>query len=153
MSTTRSGESCVTGTPATDLQYVHGEVSKYGPYARHRGFYTRYGAVTPLLAEAEDRFVIFGAGDEVALEFDAAALPPLPEGWTRDYFVYFNGYVKDMDFYAAHAQTVAPLPFKQMPGYPYSGVAYPDRLRDYLLEWNTREVAGESWPSYRFVYE
>jgi tetratricopeptide (TPR) repeat protein len=143
----------ITGTPATDLQYVHGEVSKYGPYARHRGFYTKYGAVTPLLAEAEDRFVIFGAGDEVALEFDAAALPPLPEGWTRDYFVYFNGYVKDMDFYAAHAQTVAPLPFKRMPGYPYpDGAAYPDRLRNYLLEWNTREVAGEGWPTYRFDY-
>jgi hypothetical protein len=59
-----------------------------------------------------------------------------------------------MDFYAAHAQTVAPLPFKQMPGYPYpEGAAYPDRLYDYLLEWNTREVAGESWPSYRFAYE
>ena len=46
-----------TGTPAADLQYVHGEVSKYGPYARHRGFYTKYGAVTPLLAAAEDQFV------------------------------------------------------------------------------------------------
>ena len=67
----------LTGTPATDLQYVHGEVSKYGPYARHRGFYTKYGAVTPLLKAAEDQFVVFGAGDEVALEFDAHALPPL----------------------------------------------------------------------------
>ena len=111
----------LTGTPATDLQYVHGEVSKYGPYARHRGFYTKYGAVTPLLKAAEDQFVVFGAGDEVALEFDAQALPPLRSGWTRDYFVYFNGYVKDMDFYAAHAQTVGPLPFKGMPGYPVSG--------------------------------
>jgi Tfp pilus assembly protein PilF len=144
----------ITGSPATDLQYVHGEVSKYGPYARHRGFYTKYGDVMPLLGQAEDHFVIFGAGDEVALEFDAAALPPLPEGWTRDYFVYFNGYVKDMDFYAAHAQTVAPLPFKQMSGYPYpGGTTYPDRHREYLLEWNTREVAGEGWPTYRFSYD
>jgi tetratricopeptide (TPR) repeat protein len=143
----------LTGTPTTDLQYVHGEVSKYGPYARHRGFYTRYGAVTPLLTGAEDQFVVFGAGDEVALEFDAAALPPLKSGWTRDYFVYFNGYVKDMDFYAAHAQTVGPLPFKGMPGYPYpAGVAYPDRNREYQLEWNTREVVGESWPSYQFSF-
>jgi Tfp pilus assembly protein PilF len=143
----------ITGSPATDLQYVHGEVSKYGPYARHRGFYTKYGVVMPLLRAAEDHFVVFGAGDEVALEFDAAALPPLPDGWTRDYFVYFNGYVKDMDFYAAHAQTVAPLPFKQMGGYPYgAGAAFPDRHRDYLLEWNTREVTGEGWPSYRFDY-
>ena len=144
----------VTGRPATDLRYVHGEVSRFGPYARHRGFYTKYGTVTPLLREAEDRFVVFGAGDEVALEFDAAALPPLPDGWTRDYFVYFNGYVKDMDFYAAHAQTVAPLPFKGMPGYPYpDDVRYPERHREYLLEWNTREVAAESWPSYRFDWE
>ena len=143
----------LTGTPTTDLQYVHGEVSKYGPYARHRGFYTKYGAVTPLLTGAEDHFVVFGAGDEVALEFDAAALPPLPSGWTRDYFVYFNGYVKDMDFYAAHAQTVGPLPFKGMPGYPYpTGLSYPDRNREYQLEWNTREVVGESWPSYQFSF-
>jgi len=143
----------LTGTPAADLQYVHGEVSKYGPYARHRGFYTKYGAVSPLLMHAEDQFVVFGAGDEVALEFDARALPPLRAGWTRDYFVYFNGYVKDMDFYAAHAQTVGPLPFKGMPGYPYpDNVAYPDRNREYQLEWNTREVAGESWPSYQFSY-
>lgn len=144
----------VTGTPAADLQYVHADVSPFGPYARHRGFYTKYGDVMPLLLEAEDRFVIFGAGDEVALEFDAAALPPLPEGWTRDYFVYFNGYVKDMDFYAAHAQTVAPLPFKGMPGYPYpDAVRYPDRHLEYLLEWNTREVAAEGWPSYRFDHK
>ena len=143
----------ITGAPAADLQYVHDEVSPFGPYARHRGFYTRYGAVTPLLAEAEDRFVIFGAGDEVALEFDAAALPPLPDGWTRDYFVYFNGFVKDMDFYAAHAQTVAPLPFKGMPGYPYpDAVAYPERHHEYLLEWNTRQVRDEGWPTYRFQY-
>ena len=67
--------------------------------------------------------------------------------------MYVNGYVKDMDFYAAHAQTVAPLPFKSMPGYPYpADVAYPDRNRDYQLEWNTREVADEGWPSYRFSY-
>ena len=144
----------VTGTPAAYLQYVHADVSPFGPYARHRGFYTKYGDVTPLLLDAEDRFVIFGAGDEVALEFDAAALPPLPEGWTRDYFIYFNGYVKDMDFYAAHAQTVAPLPFKGMPGYPYPDtVRYPDRHLEYLLEWNTREVAVEAWPSYRFEHQ
>ena len=56
--------------------YAYGEVSRFGPWARHRGFYTRYGDVTPLVATAEDHFVIFGAGDEVSLEFDATALPP-----------------------------------------------------------------------------
>ena len=36
---------------------------------------------------------------------------------------------------------------------PYpGGMSYPDRNREYQLEWNTREVAGESWPSYQFSY-
>jgi hypothetical protein len=141
------------GTIPADLTYSYGQVSRFGPWARHRGYYTRYGAVTPLLAGAEDRFVIFGAGEEVSLEFDAGALPPLPEGWTRDYLFYARGYVKDMDFYAAFAQTVTPLPFSTMGTYPYPATThYPDALADYLLDWNTREVATESWPSYRTDY-
>ena len=46
-----------------------------------------------------------------AVDFDAMHLPELPEGWTRDYFLYANGFAKDMDFYAAHGDTVSPLPF------------------------------------------
>ena len=33
---------------------------------------------------------IFGAGDEVSLEFDAAALPPVRAGWTRDYLFFID---------------------------------------------------------------
>jgi hypothetical protein len=143
----------IPGNPAADLTYVHDEVSPYGPYARHRGNYTRYGGVMPLVTAVDDRFTIFGAGDEVSLEFDATTLPPLPSGWTRDYLFFVHGYVKDMDFYAAHAQTVTPLPFRGMRGYPYPATtAYPDANRDYLLEWNTREVETEAWPTYRFDF-
>jgi Tfp pilus assembly protein PilF len=143
----------VTGTPAADLTYVYDQVSQYGPYARHRGFYTRYGDVRPLLASVDDRFSIFGAGDEVSLEFDAEALPTLRPGWTRDYLLFIQGYVKDMDFYAAHAQTVTPLPFRDMRTYPYPATTrYPEGNRDYLLDWNTREVGTEGWPTYRFDF-
>jgi Flp pilus assembly protein TadD len=142
-----------TGTPAADLTYSYQEVSRFGPWARHRGSYTRYGNVTPLLGRTDDRFVIFGAGEETSLEFDANALPPLGDGWTRDYLFYARAYVKDMDFYAAHGQTVTPLPFREMGKYPYPETTrYPDRLYDYLLEWNTRLVDAESWPSYRLSY-
>ena len=131
-----------TGTPAADLRYAYAPVSQYGPWARHRGFYTRYGDVTPLVRSVEDHFVIFGAGEEVSLEFDATALPPLPAGWTRDYLFYANGYVKDMDFYGRYAQTVTPLPFADMKTYPYEAPrSYPAANDSYLLEWNTREVA------------
>ena len=128
-------------------KHANPPVSQYGPWARHRGFYTRYGDITPLVRSVEDHFVIFGAGEQVSLEFDATALPPLPAGWTRDYLFYANGYVKDMDFYGRYAQTVTPLPFADMKTYPYEAPrSYPAANDNYLLEWNTREVATEAWP-------
>jgi tetratricopeptide (TPR) repeat protein len=143
----------VPGTPSGDLQYVFDDVSRHGPYARHRGFYTKYGDVTPLLQRDEDQFVIFGSGEHVAIDFDPSSLPPVRPGWTRDYEIYLNGYVKDMDFYGAYSQTVAPLPFRGMPNYPYpASMSYPDAHRDYQLEWNTREVSDENTASYRFDF-
>jgi Tfp pilus assembly protein PilF len=143
----------ILGTPTADIRYDFNDVSLTGPYARHRGFYTKYGDVTPLLRDAEDHFVIFGSGDDVAIDFDAAKLPPLRPGWTRDYEIYLDGFVKDMDFWGAFAQTVTPLPFKAMPSYPYPAtVAYPARNQVYQLDWNTREVSGEGHGAYRFEY-
>src|SRR5258707_186064 len=51
------------------------------------GNYTRYGAVANLLAGADDRMVVMGSGDEIALRFAASELPPLPAGWTRDFLL------------------------------------------------------------------
>jgi hypothetical protein len=141
------------GGLSEDLRYDFDTVSATGPYVRHRGYYTKFGDVTPLLTAAEDHFVIFGSGDDVAIDFDATKLPPLPSGWTRDYFVYLDGFVKDMDFYAAYAQTITPLPFRAMPGYPYpADVSYPASNLDYLLSWNTRAVEDPHAASYRFRY-
>ena len=41
------------------------------------GAYTRFGDVGELLREADDCYVVFGAGEEVALTFDAPP-PPAP---------------------------------------------------------------------------
>lgn len=145
----------VRGDPASDIGYVYEEVSPTGPYARHAGSYTRYGDVLPLLGAADDRFVIFGSGDEVRLEFDPSALTPLPEGWERDYFFYADGFSKDMDFYAAYGYTVEPLPFHAMRGYPYRGSESYLREEPYLryrLEMNTRLVSGRGVSSLRFDY-
>ena len=97
------------GTPAADLTYVHDEVSPYGPYARHRGFYTRYGDVRPLVGAIDDRFTIFGAGDEVSSSSTPRRCRRSAAAG-RANTSSSSGYVKDMDFYAAHAQTVSPLP-------------------------------------------
>ena len=138
-----------------DIKFVYDDVSPTGPYAHEAGNYTRYGDVLPLLTQADDRFVVFGSGEEVALDFDSSRLPNLPAGWKRDYFFMANGYEKDMDFYAADANTVAPLPFHAMGVYPYDArKAYPldDAHLKYLLRYNTRQMSGEEPKSYRFQF-
>ncbi|HXN99256.1 MAG TPA: FG-GAP-like repeat-containing protein [Candidatus Acidoferrales bacterium] len=145
----------VEGNPRNDLSYIYEEVSETGPYTRQTGNYTRYGDVTDLVRAPDDEYVIFGSGDEVAVDFDSTHLPELPDGWTRDYFFYANGFAKDMDFYAAHGDTVSPLPFHTLVPYPYpKGVGYPEDERHlkYMLEYNTRGVAGPAGDSFRFEY-
>jgi hypothetical protein len=140
--------------PPGNVKYIYEQVSRTGPYARQAGEYTRYGDVTPLLSSFDDKLVVFGSGEEVALEFDPAKLPPLPKGWARDYFFMANGYEKDMDFYAAEGSTVEPLPFRRMGTYPYAGKAFPsdeDHLK-YMLEYNTRFVSGNEPRGYVYRY-
>ena len=143
----------IEGEPRGNVKYVYEDVSPTGPFARQVGDYTRYGDVLPLLTSVDDRFVVFGTGDEIALEFDPAKLPALPTGWVRDYFFLVNGYEKDMDFYAADGFTVEPLPFRAMPGYPYRGSFPMDPEHvNYLLEYNTRHVSGNEERAYSYQY-
>ncbi|HRQ52058.1 MAG TPA: CRTAC1 family protein, partial [Agriterribacter sp.] len=94
------------------------------------GYYTRYGDVLPLLEQADDAYVIANSGDEITIDFDASRLPALPQGWKRDFLIYSEGWVKDGDLNTAHGQTVEPLPFHDMPAYPYrSNVKYPADAR------------------------
>ena len=73
-------------TPASDTVYSFANRSMTGPYARAAGNYTRFGDVLDLLTAADDRFVVFGSGEGVKLDFDPRNLPALPAGWVRDYF-------------------------------------------------------------------
>ena len=143
------------GSPG-DLDYDYNLVSLTGPFQRERGNYTHFGDVTPLLTNIDDRFVVFGSGEEIAAEFDAEKLPALPTNWKRDYFFYANGFVKDMDWWDASPFTVAQMPFHGMSSYPYpASEKYPDDAAslDYRLNWNDRFDAGEPVRSYRFNYQ
>ena len=138
-----------------DLNYNYEDVSATGPYARHVGSYTRYGDVLPLLKAVDDKFAVFGSGEEVVLDFNNSALPALPAGWKRDYLFYANGFVKDMDFYAADATNVDPLPFHRMgiyPNPPKSEYPLNRSSLDYLLEYNTRYQSGNGVNAYRYQY-
>jgi len=145
----------IEGTPPGNVQYIYEKVSATGPYTRPAGGYTRYGDVLPLLTALDDQLVVFGSGDEVRLDFDPSNLPALPRGWVRDYFFAANGYEKDMDFYAAEGNFVAPLPFLRMSDYPYQpGQSFPldDAHVNYLLEYNTRHMSGNEQRGYWFDY-
>lgn len=72
------------------------------------GYYTRFGDVRELLTEVDDRYVIMNAGDEMVLKFIAPEDPPA--GWTRDFVLVGDGWVKDGDLNTTHSQTVHPLP-------------------------------------------
>jgi hypothetical protein len=145
----------IEGTPPGNVQYVYEKTSATGPYTRPQGTYTRYGDVLPLLTATDDKLAVFGSGDEVRLDFDSSNLPPLPHGWVRDYFFAANGYEKDMDFYAAEGNYVAPLPFLSMGEYPYTPKkSFPldDAHVNYLLEYNTRHMSGNEQRGYWFDY-
>ncbi len=74
----------------------------------------------PLLTATNNKLAVFGSGDEVRLDSTRRICPRLHRGWVRDYFFAANGYEKDMDFYAAEGNFVAPLPFLSMGDYPYT---------------------------------
>ncbi len=142
-------------TPASDTVYSYSHRSMTGPYARAAGNYTRYGDVFDLLSASDDRFVVFGSGEGLKLDFDPKELPALPAGWVRDYFFYADGFEKDLDFYAAHAFTVEPLPRHSLLPYPYpEGRDYPADAEHmgYRLEYNTRARSERLPPSLRYQY-
>ena len=113
------------------------------PLSRMRGSMTRLGPVTELLADCDDRFVIFGPGEEVSVNFDAASLPALPVGWNRSFVLRTWGYCKDASPFTQSGDTIEPLPFRGMKDYPYGrDEHYPqDRPhQEYQRIYNTREL-------------
>jgi len=77
------------------------------------GYYTRFGDVWELLQAVDDRYVIMNAGDELVLRFMAP--PPPPAGWSRDFVLIGDGWVKDGDYNTTFSKTVLPLPAHDQP--------------------------------------
>jgi hypothetical protein len=123
--------------------YDYGRVSPDSPWKVFPGRYTRAGDVRELLHATDDLFVVSRPGDEVSLSFDAAALPPLPPGWTRTFLLHADGFSKEMDINSAAPHALEPLPYHGMPGYPYAPpAAYPmtPERRAVWERYNTRVV-------------
>ncbi|HEX7185982.1 MAG TPA: FG-GAP-like repeat-containing protein [Thermoanaerobaculia bacterium] len=128
--------------PNAPHAYDYERTTRDSPWIPFPGRYTRYGDVRELLLETDDLSVILAPGDEIAVTFDAAGLPPIPSGWTRTVFLESHGWDKDADRNTWEAQQLEPLPFRAMSGYPYGpGESYPDTPlhREYRERWLTRE--------------
>jgi hypothetical protein len=79
------------------------------------------------------------------LSFAANKLPPLPQGWTRTFLLYADGFSKEMDINSASPDQVGPLPFHGMSGYPYRWPErYPltEKRRSNMEKFNTRVVTS-----------
>jgi len=125
--------------------YDYGIMDSSQPFKNMTGDYTRFGRVTDLLTQIDDRSVIFGRGEEITLEFPVKGIPDTPKGRVRTFVLHASGWCKDMDPHTAHGETVEPLPFRAMTSYPYAeGESFPDSplLKEYRRDWNTRRIEG-----------
>jgi len=123
--------------------FAYDDVTTASPWRPIDGAFTRYGDVLPLLRGPDDMYVIMAPGDETTLAFDAASASAVPRGWTRDFLLYTDGWIKDSDLNTAFGTTVEPLPFHRIRSYPYApGEAYPsdEAHRRYQREYNRRTV-------------
>jgi Tfp pilus assembly protein PilF len=129
-------------------QYDYNRVSPDAPWKAMPGRYTREGDVRPLLSRIDDQFAIAAPGDEIALSFDAGQLPSVPDGWTRTFLLYADGFSKEMNLHSSSPDTLEPLPFHAMTSYPYRAPeSYPSsgEHERYRAEYNTR-VIGRRLP-------
>ena len=125
--------------------YDYNNVSFTSPWKVMTGRYTREGDVRELLLASDDMFAISRPGDELSLSFAANKLPALPQGWTRTFLLYADGFSKEMDINSASPDQVGPLPFHGMSKYPYAlPEHYPltESRRKYLETYNTRIVTS-----------
>jgi tetratricopeptide (TPR) repeat protein len=127
------------------FSYDYDSVTASSPWKTMPGRYTREGDVKPLLVATDDQFVVSAPGDEIALAFDAAALPPVRDGWTRTLLLYADGFSKEMNLHSSSPDRLDPLPFHAMSAYPYPSTEHypstPEHDR-YRATYNTRVIGG-----------
>jgi tetratricopeptide (TPR) repeat protein len=134
------GFSAVLGDAARHEQvYDYGRAGPWRDFPRPVGHATRYGLVTELLDEPDDRLVVMAPGDGLWLEFDAGAPPA--DGEEVTYFLLLTGWAKESGFHNRTGRTIEPLPFGAMESYPPAaappgGAAY----ENYLNTYQTRRI-------------
>lgn len=103
-----------TGFPArsdNEQKYPHYNYDKRSQFWDTRyakGFYTNFGPMHDLVHTVDDALAVIGPGEEIHLEYEQA--PELENNKHRFFVLETYGWVKDMDLYTLHGETVDPLP-------------------------------------------
>ena len=97
--------------------YDYASVETAPQWVPLQGLFTRYGDCKEIVTTDDDRMVVMGAGDELAVRF---AMPEdeVPEGYVRDFLLHNVGWDKDADLNTLTGQSSLPLPFAAMKQYP-----------------------------------
>lgn len=106
------------------------------------GSYTRHGAVTDILDQFDDHYLVLGPGDGAEVVFRP---PPVPVGSVRTWALRLSGYCKDAHPATFASGTVEPWPYRAMPTYAPQ-TAWPagtqQRLRELHAPTTTRPRSG-----------
>ncbi len=113
----RGFSAVTTSVRSQPHRYDYQSVSLRPSWPPMEGLFTRFGSVTELVAEDDDRMVVMGAGDEMVIRFEIPNAP-IPDGWKRDFILHCVGWDKDADLNTLEGQSSLPLPFKNMKRYP-----------------------------------
>ena len=118
------------------LVYDYSRVTQDSTWKVMPGRYTRPGDVRELLASTDDLFVTSRPGDEIALSFDASALPPLPKGCFAVVPLEqpTEALVKVIRDFKPHVLTT----YDETGGYPH-----PDHIRCHEVSVAAYEAAGD----------
>jgi hypothetical protein len=135
------GEFAVTG-PSDPLTPLHDQVRQRPPWRiTPSGWATRYGTVDELVAAEDNGVVTVAAGDALTLGFSATALPRIPSGHRRRFFLWTVGWNKDADYHVAAGDRIDPLPWHGMDDARHGREARPPFPSDALHQrFNTRWV-------------
>jgi tetratricopeptide (TPR) repeat protein len=118
----------------------YGKVSAQPPwYTAVKGWYTRYGDVTSLLARPDGKLTLLNGGDMLTLQADATKLTPIPAGMVRTFLLSSVGWNKEGDPNTVGGDQVAPLPGNAHA----ASVSVPEDEDGWRRRYNTRQVAPD----------
>ena len=121
--------------------YDYERVVREPRWSEMSGRFTRYGDVSALLVQQDDRMIVMGPGDEVTVEFEVPSSEP-PTGWVRDFVLYNVGWDKDANLNTVYGQTSEPYPtggMRRYPGDPGAVEEMNEGRRRWLEEYQVRE--------------